>query len=289
VFGAGETTKQVTVEVKEDGEAEGDEAFGLRLSSVAADRPVLLGESTLATIVDDDAQAPPSDTTAPITTATGHPAGWSRDAVTVNLAATDEGSGVKEIAYRIGSVSRTVAGASAAVPVTAEGTTTIAFAAKDNAGNAEAEQTLVVRIDKTAPAMTCTAKPGRLWPPDHRLVPVTVKVEVQDGGSGATGFRLASVTSNEPDDAPGNGDGATAGDIRDFDAGTADVAGRLRAERAGRGSGRVYTLTYVGRDAAGNERTCVTTVTVPRDCAGARATRAAKEVRKARRQARRQR
>jgi hypothetical protein len=48
----------------------------------------------------------------------------------------------------------------------------------------------------------------------------------------------------------------------------------------------VYTLKYAGRDAAGNERTCTTTVAVPRGCSAARAARAAKEVRKARRKAR---
>lgn len=39
----------------------------------------------------------------------------------------------------------------------------------------------------------------------------------------------------------------------------------LRAERAGAGTGRVYTLTYAGRDGAGNESTCTTTVTVPHE------------------------
>ena len=127
--------------------------------------------------------------------------------------------------------------------------------------------------------MTCTATPGKLWPADNKLVPITVKVKVTDSRSGPAGFSLVSVTSNEPAD----------GDIRDFVAGTADTAGQLRAERASKGNGRVYTLKYVARDVAGNERTCTTTVTVPKSCAGAHATRAAKEVKKARRKARRHR
>ena len=279
VFAAGETSKQVTVQVEQDTEVEGDEAFRLALSNVVSDRPVLRGEGTLATIADDDEAEtpPPADTTAPVTTATGHPSGWSRQSVTVNLAATDEGSGVKEIAYRIGTVTKTVAGAAASIPVTAEGATTIAYYAKDNAGNVEAEKTLVVRIDKTAPTVSCSAKPGTLLPADNKLVPITVTVKVQDTRSGAAGFSLVSVTSNEPAE----------GDIRDFVVGTADVAGQLRAERLNSGHGRVYTLKYVGRDAAGNERTCTTTVTVPRGCSAARAARAAKEVKKARRKARR--
>ena len=204
------------------------------------------------------------------------------------LAATDAGSGVKEITYRLTgaqAAQKTVAGASASIPITAEGATTVAYFAKDNAGNAEVERTLVVRIDKTAPTVTCTANPRTLWPADHKLVPVTVSVKVQDGRSGASGFTLASVTSNEPDDAPGNGDGATVGDIRGFDLGTGDTAGQLRAERAGTGHGRVYTLTYVGRDAAGNQRTCAVMVTVPQACTGAHAATAARKVKKARREA----
>jgi hypothetical protein len=276
-FAPGETAKQVTVQVEQDSEVEGDEAFRLALGNVVADRRVLRGESSLATIVDDDEeQTPPSDTTAPVTTASAVPAGWSRQNVTVALNATDQGSGVKEIAYRIGTATKTVAGASASIPVTAEGATTIAYRAKDNAGNLEAEKTVVVQIDKTAPTVTCTAKPGTLLPADNKLVPITVTVKVQDARSGPAGFSLVSVTSNEPAD----------GDIRDFVVGTADVAGQLRAERLSSGHGRVYTLKYAGRDAAGNERTCTTTVAVPRGCSAARAARAAKEVRKARRKAR---
>lgn len=179
---------------------------------------------------------------------------------------------MKEITYRLTgaqTAQETVAGGSATIPITAEGATTIAYHATDNAGNAEFERTLVVRIDKTAPVVSCTAGPRVLWPANHTLVPVTVRVKVQDGRSGSSGFTLVSVTSNEPDDAPGNGDGATVGDIGGFDLGTSDTAGRLRAERAGTGRGRVYTLTYVGRDAVGNQRTCATTVTVPHDCSGA--------------------
>jgi len=183
----------------------------------------------------------------------------------------------------VAGVRKTVAGATATVPVAAEGTTTIAYAARDNAGNAEGEKTVLVRIDRTVPTVKCTASPGTLWPVDHKLVPISVTVKVTDGRSGAAGFILQSVTSNEPDDAPGAGDGATTGDIQGFGVGTADTTGQLRAERGGARNGRVYTLTYVGQDAAGNQRTCTTTVTVPHSCTGAKAARATAAVTRARR------
>ncbi|HET8756815.1 MAG TPA: Calx-beta domain-containing protein, partial [Solirubrobacteraceae bacterium] len=246
-FAAGETHKQVPVQVTDDAEQEGDEAFRLVLSNLSATggRTVLRGESSVATIVDDDSEQeppPPADTTPPHTTATPvvapNAAGWHRQDVTVNLAATDAGSGVKEITYRLTGAQtaapKTVAGASATVAIAAEGTTTITYHATDHAGNVEAEHTLVVKLDKTAPAVTCAANPRTLWPPDHRLVPITVTVKVTDGRSGSAAFTLASVTSNEPDDALGNGDGATTGDIRGFDL---DALGLARGdhERAGRG------------------------------------------------------
>src|SRR6188768_548856 len=115
---------------------------------------------------------------------------------------------------------------------------------------AEAAKTLVVRIERSAPAVACTADPSVLLPPNHELVAVSVHIQ------GAARIVLTSVTSNEPDDAPGGGDGSTTGDIQGFDIGTADTAGFLRAERAGSRAGRVYTLTYAANDQAGNERTC---------------------------------
>jgi hypothetical protein len=140
-----------------------------------------------------------------------------------------------------------------------------------------------VRIDRTAPTVTCSASPKTLWPADHKLVPITATVKVTDSRSGSAGFTLQSVTSNEPDDAPGSADGATTGDIAGWSAGTADVSGQLRAERSTGGHGRVYTLTYVARDVAGNQRTCTATVSVPVGCTGAHALKAAREVQHARR------
>jgi hypothetical protein len=39
---------------------------------------------------------------------------------------------------------------------------------------------------------------------------------------------------------------------------------RLRAERSSKGTSRIYTITVVCTDAAGNQSTSVVTVTVPR-------------------------
>jgi len=72
-----------------------------------------------------------------------------------------------------------------------------------------------------------------------------------------------SITSSEADD--GLGDGDTADDIQGVDYGTNDTEFQLRAERSGLGSGRVYTLTYMTSDGAGNTSECSAEVTVSHD------------------------
>jgi hypothetical protein len=67
------------------------------------------------------------------------------------------------------------------------------------------------------------------------------------------------VTSNEP--VNGLGDGDTAPDWEVLDANHV----RLRAERSGRGTGRVYTITITSTDKAGNSASKQVFVRVPHD------------------------
>ena len=46
---------------------------------------------------------------------------------------------------------------------------------------------------------------------------------------------------------------------------TGDLTVKVRAERAGMGTGRVYTITIACVDTSGNQTTSVMTVTVPKN------------------------
>jgi hypothetical protein len=208
------------------------------------------------------------DTTPPVSTASlstePNAFGWHQAPVTIQLVAVDADSGVEAITYSLSGAQTeeaTVPGSQAEVTVSAEGTTLLTWSARDGVGNEEAPQQLELRLDMTAPVLTCQASPSTLSPPNHKLVPVQVEVQVNDALSGAGPFVLKAVTSNEPDN--GLGDGDAAGDLQQWESGTPDTQGQLRAERAGNGTGRVYTLSYEGQDQAGNVAACSAIVSVP--------------------------
>jgi uncharacterized protein len=113
--------------------------------------------------------------------------------------------------------------------------------------------------EEQPPSLSVTASPNSLWPPNHGYRRVTATVSVSDNSGTAPTVELLSVTSNEPDDAPGGADGDTTNDVVTINSRTFD----LRAERNENGSGRVYTIRYRATDACGNSTTASATVTVP--------------------------
>ncbi len=94
------------------------------------------------------------DDTAPVTTASFDPpssAGWHAGTVPVSLAATDDGSGVDFIEYKLdGGEWTRYAGA---VNVTGDGEHTLEYHAVDSAGNSEALKAATIKIDATLPTL----------------------------------------------------------------------------------------------------------------------------------------
>jgi hypothetical protein len=96
------------------------------------------------------------------------------------------------------------------------------------------------------------ASSASIWPPNHRLVPVSI-VGVTDPDDDTVTIAITDITQDEPVNALGDGDTGPDGFL---EAGTALV----RAERAGAGNGRVYRLVFMASD--GQNGTCTGTVTV---------------------------
>jgi len=113
--------------------------------------------------------------------------------------------------------------------------------------------------DEIPPVAEVTVSPDTLWPVNHKYVTVVATVVASDNFDPAPAITLVSVTSNEPDE--GLGDGDKPDDILIVD----DYTFRLRAERAGGGTSRIYTITYEVTDACGNVTVATATVTVPHD------------------------
>ena len=213
------------------------------------------------------------DQAPPVTTAMSAPpaggTGWHTTEVAIDLTAIDNpgGSGVRDITFALSGAeagSATVPGDAARVLVTRDGITELTYFATDNAGNREMQRSLVLRLDRTGPAIT--GMPGEgcsVWPPNHKLVTVAT-VTARDTGSGMTSEGLViTATSSEAVNAAG--DGNTAPDVV-----IAGGAVALRAKRSGRGVGRVYTITAAATDRAGNTSSAVSVCVVPHDQRGGR-------------------
>jgi hypothetical protein len=129
----------------------------------------------------------------------------------------------------------------------------------DDGNGGHASDTIVVTVlDTTPPTIrSATATPSVLQRANHEMVPVVVTVSAADACNTAVACRIVSVTSNEPVDGTGGGSG------QDWEI-TGALTLKLRAERSGKGTGRVYTITVACTDASGNSATSVVVVTVPR-------------------------
>ena len=153
--------------------------------------------------------------------------------------------------------------APALIPV---GVNPITFSATDDSGNTGSCSANVKVVDTTPPTISVSVSPTVVFPaPNHKMFEVAALVQYEDSCDPNPTVVLSSITSNEPDN--GLGDGDTANDIQGADFGTADFSFFLRAERSGRGMGRIYTVTYTVTDGSGNSASASATVTIPKSAA----------------------
>jgi uncharacterized repeat protein (TIGR01451 family) len=136
-------------------------------------------------------------------------------------------------------------------------TVTIASSTPDaNSGNNSA--TANVTASNPPPVISnLVADQTVLWPPNHTMQDVNLSYTVTDN-CGTPSLSL-NVTSNEP--VNGIGDGNTTPDWEVVNANSV----RLRAERSGNGTGRVYTILVTAADSGGGSSSQQVTVSVPHD------------------------
>lgn len=139
------------------------------------------------------------------------------------------------------------------------GTNDVTVGVTDDGTNVVTCSSLVLVQDTTPPMIgSIVATPNLLWPPNHKMRSVKVAVRASDA-CGPVEWRITGITSNEPVD--GLGDGHTSPDWLI----PRPHAAMLRAERAGPGSGRVYTLHVEVSDLANNTTNASVQVRVPHD------------------------
>ncbi|HUS34579.1 MAG TPA: hypothetical protein VM680_04430, partial [Verrucomicrobiae bacterium] len=175
-------------------------------------------------------------------------------AVDANCSATlpDLRDRVSIIDHTAPSLSFTVVQTPAPGTILMPGTYTVSFQAQANTGFTTSASTQLIVRDETAPVFQAasTDRPV-IWPPNGRIVPITISAVVTDNCDGAPTWRVVSVGNNET----GSSDSAI-------------LAANMVAVRAGRdgsGSGRVYTIILEATDASGNTSQKSVTVRVSHD------------------------
>jgi hypothetical protein len=98
-----------------------------------------------------------------------------------------------------------------------------------------------------------TGQPLTLWPPNHKLVLVSIAGVVEPDGDPVT-IVIRSIRQDEPVNGLGDGDTAPDG------FGIGNATAQVRAERAGNGNGRVYRIGFEANDGKG--ATCIGEVRV---------------------------
>ncbi len=143
------------------------------------------------------------------------------------------------------------------------GQTLVTCTAVDSSGNASTCMfTVSVEAAQPPTIVGAHASPNVLWPPNHKWVNVSIAVDTEDSCDSHVSCTILDVTSNEPIN--GVGDGNTEPDWMV----TGDSTLKLRAERAGTGSGRIYTVHFRCDDDFGNRTEGTVAVTVPHDQGG---------------------
>ena len=142
------------------------------------------------------------------------------------------------------------------------GVHTLTLQVQDSMNPPVSQDITVTIIDDMAPTLAPAPDKTILWPANHKMVPITIFANASDNSGGPVTLS-ASVASNELQD--GLGDGDTPQDWTTPVINNGIITLQLRAERSGKGTVRIYTVTIVATDQSGNSSTAAVNITVPHD------------------------
>ncbi|MBC2695319.1 MAG: hypothetical protein HF982_08615 [Desulfobacteraceae bacterium] len=119
-------------------------------------------------------------------------------------------------------------------------------------------------IDTTDPTLAPVADKMILWPPNHKMVDITIWANASDNSGGPVILSL-TIESNEPQNGLGDGDESPDWTEASIDNDNGVITFQLRAERSGSGNGRIYTITVTATDETGNSSDAEVEIIVPHD------------------------
>jgi subtilase family serine protease len=141
---------------------------------------------------------------------------------------------------------------------------TISLSANDGV-NQTVEASIHISVtDTSAPILAPVPDKNILWPPNHKMVTVSIQVNARDNSGGPVSLS-AVVFSNEPQNGLGDGDMSPDWTEPVIDQVNGVITLQLRAERSGSGHGRVYTIRITATDTAGNSSYGDVNIIVPHD------------------------
>lgn len=151
----------------------------------------------------------------------------------------------------------------APTPADAGSSATITLRVSDQWGGTTTVTAVWFATANNAPVCSAaTASPGMIWPPNHKLVPISIRNVTDPDGDPLT-ILITSITQDQP--VNDKGDGNTGSDATGVGTSTAAV----RAERTGHlrvpGDGRLYQVNFTASDGKGGSCGGTVVVGVPHD------------------------
>lgn len=132
------------------------------------------------------------------------------------------------------------------------GSHTFFLTVDDGINEIKAQSTVSVEVvDTTKPTLSPVPENTILWPPNHKMVDMVIKMNAHDNSGDPLNIS-ATITSNEPENDLGDGDIGPDWTDTSYDPETDELCFQLRAERSGSGEGRVYTVHATVENFNGN-------------------------------------